>query len=306
VPAYPSGRSIPLAGRGALITGASEGLGLAIARCYVRAGADVMVCARSEDRIREARDELALDASDGQRVAAAAADVSDPAAVGRLVERAGAELTHLSVLVNNAAVQGPVGRLWEVDVDEWIQTLRTNLIGSALVARAMVPHFERAGGGKIIQVSGGGATAPMHGLSAYAASKAGVVRLAETLALELAPLSVDVNALAPGALNTRMLEEVLEAGPQSVGEAYYQRALAQKADGGASPERAAELAVWLASSQSDGITGKLLSAVWDPWETLGEHRQDLDSDVYTLRRIVPADRGLQWGERAEPGAVARR
>jgi NAD(P)-dependent dehydrogenase (short-subunit alcohol dehydrogenase family) len=303
VSASPSGRSITLAGRGALITGASEGLGLAIARSYVRAGADVVVCARSEDRIREAGDELALGARDGQRVVATAADVSDPAAVARLVERAGVELSNLSVLVNNAGVQGPVGRLWEVNVDEWMQTLRTNLIGSALVARAMVPSFEHAGGGKIIQVSGGGATAPMHGLSAYAASKAGVVRLAETLALELAPLSVDVNALAPGALNTRMLEEVLEAGPQGVGEAYYQRALAQKADGGASPERAAELAVWLASSQSDGITGKLLSAVWDPWETLAEHREDLDSDVYTLRRIVPADRGLQWGE---PDAVARR
>jgi NAD(P)-dependent dehydrogenase (short-subunit alcohol dehydrogenase family) len=142
----------------------------------------------------------------------------------------------------------------------------------------------------------------MEGLSAYAASKAAVVRLAETLALELASRRVDVNALSPGALNTQMLDEVLAAGPERVGEQRYRQALSQKSGGGAPPERAAELAVWLASPASDGITGKLLSAVWDPWERLAEHRTELASDIYTLRRIVPADRGLDWGEVSEPGA----
>lgn len=230
-----SAPSYPLAGRGALITGASEGLGLAIARAYVAAGADVMVCARSEDRIEEARAELVALAGEGQRVLAMAADVADSAAVNGLVERAGAELANLSLLVNNAGVQGPAGTLWEVDFDAWVRALQINLIGSALVARAMVPYFERAGSGKIVQVSGGGATSPMPGLSAYAASKAGVVRLAETLSLELASRRVDVNALAPGAMNTRMLEEVLAAGPDRVGEAHYRRALAQKADGAPRP-----------------------------------------------------------------------
>jgi hypothetical protein len=94
-----------------------------------------------------------------------------------------------------------------------------------------------------------------------------------------------------------MLDEVLAAGPEGVGQAYYDRAMNQKTTGGAPMERAAALAVFLGSAASDGITGKLLSAIWDPWEDLAEHRDDLESDVYTLRRIVPKDRGFDWGDR---------
>ena len=154
----------------------------------------------------------------------------------------------------------------------------------------------RRGYGKIVQLSGGGATNPLPGLSAYAASKAAVVRFAETLAEELREHHVDVNAVAPGALNTRMLDEVLAAGPERVGQAFYERALEQQRSGGVPLERGAELAVWLASAASDGVTGKLLSAVWDPWRELPRHLEDLASDVYTLRRIVPGDRGLGWGD----------
>jgi NAD(P)-dependent dehydrogenase (short-subunit alcohol dehydrogenase family) len=177
-----------------------------------------------------------------------------------------------------------------------VRTIEINLLGSVLLARAVVGHMRERGYGKIVQLSGGGATAPMPGLSAYAASKAAVVRFTETLAVELRDDHVDVNALAPGALNTRMLDEVLQAGPERVGEAHYQRALAQQQGGGVPLARGADLAVFLGSAASDGISGKLLSAVWDPWAQLPAHRAELDSDVYTLRRIVPADRGMDWGE----------
>ena len=108
---------------------------------------------------------------------------------------------------------------------------------------------------------------------------------------------IDVNAVAPGALNTRLLDEVLEAGPDKVGNAFYERALKQKKEGGAPLDRGADLCVFLASAQSDGISGKLLSAVWDPWEELPHHVLDLAGDVYTLRRILPKDRGFDWGDR---------
>jgi NAD(P)-dependent dehydrogenase (short-subunit alcohol dehydrogenase family) len=123
-----------------------------------------------------------------------------------------------------------------------------------------------------------------------------VIRFAETLAQELREANVDVNAIAPGALNTRLLDEVIEAGPELVGDTFHARALEQQASGGAGLERGAMLAVWLGSAASDGVSGKLLSALWDPWRDLPEHRDDLASDIYTLRRIVPADRGLEWGE----------
>jgi NAD(P)-dependent dehydrogenase (short-subunit alcohol dehydrogenase family) len=134
-------------------------------------------------------------------------------------------------------------------------------------------------------------------LSAYAASKAAVVRFMETLAHEVRAHNIDVNAIAPGALNTRLLDEVIEAGAERVGAGFYARALEQQASGGTPLERGVSLAVYLASAASDGITGRLLSAVWDPWATLGEHREELAAtDVYTLRRIVPAERGLDLGD----------
>jgi len=92
-----------------------------------------------------------------------------------------------------------------------------------------------------------------------------------------------------------MLDEVLASGPEAVGKEFYERALQQKASGGAGLEKGASLAVFLGSAGSDGITGKLISAIWDPWEELDRYKADLeDSDIYTLRRIVPTDRGLDW------------
>lgn len=285
-----------LDGRCALITGASQGLGLEIARQYVDAGASVFICARDEAALRSAQAELTSRAGDAARIGAQAADVSDPDQVEALVAAAVNRFPGLSILVNNAGVYGPKGRIEAVDWEAWVDAIRINLMGSVLPARALVPQLKRAGRGKLVQLSGGGATSPLAGLSAYAASKAAVVRFVETLALELQDDGVDVNAVAPGALNTRMLDEVIEAGPERVGEAFYQRALEQQRSGGTPLEVGAELAVWLASEASDGISGKLLSAVWDPWRELPEHLTDLASDVYTLRRIVPADRGWSWGD----------
>jgi 3-oxoacyl-[acyl-carrier protein] reductase len=152
--------------------------------------------------------------------------------------------------------------------------------------------------GCIIQVSGGGATNPLPGLSAYAASKAAVVRFAETLALEVKDFGISVNSIAPGALNTRLLDEVLAAGPDKVGRQFYERSLAQKRDGGVPLSKGAELAVFLASDTARGITGRLISAVWDHWQEWPNHLDTLaESDLYTLRRIVGRDRGENWGDR---------
>ncbi len=289
--------SAELSGRTALITGASHGLGLEIARAYLDAGAaGIVVCGRDEDALERALSELKARAAPDQKVLGEPADVSQPHDVERLVEVALAGLGEITILVSNAGVYGPKGTIEQVDWSEWTRAIEINLLGSVLPARALVSHFGERGYGKIVQLSGGGATGPLPGLSAYAASKAAVVRFAETLAEELRERHVDVNAIAPGALNTRMLDEVLSAGAQRVGEDFYRRALEQQRSGGVPLRRGAELAVFLGSAASDGITGKLLSAVWDPWADLPRHLADLASDVYTLRRIVPGDRGLDWGE----------
>jgi len=288
----------PLDGRTALVTGASQGFGLAIARAYAQAGASVFMCARDGAVLERARSEVASLAGPGQQVLAQTADVSRPDDVERLVAATFRAFPRLHILVNNAGVYGPIGPIEEVNWDAWVQAIGINLFGSIITCRAVLPHFKSHRSGKIVQVSGGGATNPLPRVSAYAASKAAIVRLMETLAEEVRGDGIDVNALAPGALNTRLLEEVLAAGPERSGRSFYERALKQKEDGGTPLQQGADLAVFLGSSASDGITGKLLSAVWDPWDTLDRHRDDLArTDVYTLRRIVPADRGLSWGKR---------
>ncbi|MCS6801468.1 MAG: SDR family oxidoreductase [Chloroflexota bacterium] len=285
-----------LAGRTAIITGASRGIGRAIAEAFVEAGASVLIAARSSQALAETEAALRPRLGAGQQLRSLAVDVGERAQIDALISQAVETFGRVHILVNNAGIYGPKGRLETIAWEEWEQALRVNLIGSVYAARALLPHLRAHGGGKIIQLSGGGATSPMPYLTAYAASKAAVVRFVESLALEVRDARIDVNAIAPGAINTGMLDEIIAAGPERVGEEYYRRALRQRDEGGAPIDQAAALAVWLASSASDGITGKLISAVWDPWRDLGRYRDDLSSsDVYTLRRIVPKDRGLEWG-----------
>lgn len=285
-----------LEGKVAIITGGNQGLGLEIAKRYLAAGASVAICARNKGRLEMAEGQLRPLARAGQRIVARGADVSKIGDVKKLVDFVKGELGHIDILVNNAGVYGPKGVVEEVDWREWARAIDINLYGSILMCRAVLPAFKARKGGKIIQLSGGGATNPLPRLSAYAVSKAAIVRFVETLAEEVREDGIDVNAIAPGALNTRLLDEVLDAGPGKVGQSFYERALKQKQSGGTPLEKGAELAVFLGSSRSNGITGKLISAAWDPWVSLPEHLDDLaGSDIYTLRRIVPKDRGKTWG-----------
>jgi 3-oxoacyl-[acyl-carrier protein] reductase len=285
-----------LQGRSAIITGANQGLGRAIATSFVQAGASVLLVARGEELLQQVRQELeALATQPGQRVHALRGDVSDPASCAAVVEQAQSLLPNLTILVNNAGVYGPIGPIEDVAWDEWVAAIQVNLFGTVLMCREVIPLMRSRGYGKIINLSGGGATAPLPRFSAYAASKVAIVRLTETFAEELRDAHIDVNAIAPGALNTRLLDQVLEAGPEKVGSEFYDRSVKQRDQGGAPLEKGAALAVWLASAASDGITGRLLSALWDDWASLPSKREQLaKSDIYTLRRIVPEDRGEKW------------
>jgi NAD(P)-dependent dehydrogenase (short-subunit alcohol dehydrogenase family) len=285
-----------LSGRSAIVTGASQGLGLSIARAYVEAGASVAICARDASSLEVAVTELRSVARESQKIVARRTDVAEETDVAAFVELALRELGRIDILVNNAGVYGPLGAIEEIDWSAWVRAIEINVMGSVLFCRALLPHFKQNRSGKIIQLSGGGATNPLPRISAYAASKAAIVRFAETLAEEVREWGIDVNSIAPGALNTRLLDEVLAAGPDRVGENFYNRSVKQKESGGAGLQKGTELALFLASTASDGITGKLISAVWDPFSEFPQHSEDLrKTDVYTLRRIVPKDRGLKWG-----------
>jgi len=287
-----------LAGKKAIITGANQGLGFEIAKKYVQAGADIMLCARNATLLSAARAELEAMATPGQKIVSDVSDVSSEADVQALVANTYKLLGGCHILVNNAGVYGPKGEIESVDWAEWVKTIEINVYGSILMCRALLPHFKAQRYGKVIQLSGGGATNPLPRISAYAVSKAAIVRFAETLAEEVRGTGIDINAIAPGPLNTRMLDEILQAGPKKVGQAFYDRSLQQKESGGAPLDKGADLALFLASAASDGITAKLISAVWDDWEQWPEHLDELSSsDTYTLRRIAGRDRGFKWGDK---------
>jgi len=278
----------------ALITGGSQGLGKAIAEHFLREGANIVLCARSEKELSATRAELA-GKFPAQKVFAKTCDVSNESHVNALVAFALASLGSLDALVLNAGIYGPMGPTESVPLDEWRRAIEINLFGVLLPARAVIPYFKKAGRGKIVVLSGGGATNPLPNISSYAASKAAVVRLMETLAEELKPFHVDVNAIAPGALATRLVDEVLAAGPEKVGATFFEKNKTWKEKGAVPLDLGASLAVYLASAESNGITGKLVSAQWDPWKDLRNHREELaKSDIYCLRRIVPEDRGKKW------------
>jgi NAD(P)-dependent dehydrogenase (short-subunit alcohol dehydrogenase family) len=290
--------SFPLNRKVAIITGANQGLGLAISRKYVQAGASIVMCARNEELLMTAQKELASSLRPEQVIEAAVADVSDASSVEQLVKGTLQRFGRIDILVNNAGVYGPMGPIEIVDWAQWIRAVEINLFGSVLMCRAVLPAMKQQRKGKIIQLSGGGATNPLPNISAYAVSKAAIVRFVETLAEEVRESHIGVNAIAPGALNSRMLDEVLAAGPEKVGRAFFDRALKQKDSGGTGFDPGAELAVFLGSDASNGITGKLISAVWDNWMHWSEHADELrTSDVYTLRRITGRDRGFSWGDK---------
>jgi NAD(P)-dependent dehydrogenase (short-subunit alcohol dehydrogenase family) len=281
-----------LKSRAAIITGANRGLGEAIARSFALEGANLLLTARDANLMREVAE--GIPRAPEQKVEWVTADVSQLEDIDVIRDRAMRDFGRVDILVNNAGVYGPIGRLEDVDWQEWCEAITINLFGTAAMSRAVIPVMKKQGYGKIISLSGGGATAPLPRFSAYAASKAAVVRFTETLAYELAEDRIDVNVIAPGALNTRLLDQVLEAGPGRAGEDFYRRAIRQRQEGGASLEVAAELAVFLASGESDGISGRLISAVWDDWRNFAAYRDRLtSSDVFTLRRIVPQDRGWE-------------
>lgn len=279
-----------LLGCNALVTGGTQGLGRAIVEAFLAEGASVTFCARTASDVAAAAAALKGRLRPGQAVQGVVADVAEPAAVAALFARA-AQLGPLHIVVSNAAIHGPIGPTESVDFDAWNRVWQVNVTGTLLVCQHAVCAMKSTGGGRIVVVSGGGAAAPRPSFAAYAATKAAVVRLTETLAEEVRPHGIAVNALAPGLLRTRLAEEVIEAGAAKAGaEADEVRtALAEPESG--RPDRAVALCVFLAADAPDALTGRLLSAPWDPWETLADPGSALARDAYTLRRIVPGADG---------------
>lgn len=259
-----------------LVTGGSMGIGRACARQLAESGWQVAVAARGAGAVEETVAALPGEGHMGVRL-----DVSDPGGW----DEALAGIDSLSALVCAAGVIGPIGRLGTYSPEDFVRTVEINLFGTWLAVNACLPLL-RESRGAVVTFSGGGATSPLPRFDGYAASKAAVVRLTENLARDLAGDGVRLNSVAPGFVVTRMHEATVEAGPDAAGSGYFETTQRQVAEGGVPPERAAALVDFLVSNDAEGITGKLISAPWDPWED-EEFRARLRSepDLATLRRI---------------------
>ncbi len=277
-----------LEGKNAVIVGGSRGINKEVARAFLQEGATVLLVARLKKELDAAKKEL----SSLGTVSTCVADVSKLSDVKKIAAQV-KKWKKLDVIVNGAAISGPIGPVLETDPKKWSDSVGVTLVGTYHVVRLLGPFMLKKGG-VIINYVGGG-EGPFLNYTSYVAAKGGVMRFTETAAAELKNTGIRINAIAPGAVNTRFLEDLLKAGPKKAGKENYERALRQKQNGGVPPQKAAQLCVWLASEAPKEITGKIFSAQWDPYVDLKNHLADVTAtDVYTMRRVRPKDRGFDW------------
>jgi 2-deoxy-D-gluconate 3-dehydrogenase len=239
----------PLAGKVALVTGGNRGLGRAMATALAGAGADVALAARDRDSLEAAAQEIR---AGGRRALAVPTDVTSAAEVDALLARTVEELGGLDVLVNNSGVLHPQP-LIETSDEDWDRVLDTNLRGTFLCSRAAGRLFAERGAGKVINVASNFAYMGVPGFVSYCASKAAVVAFTRALAVEWAPLNVQVNAIAPGYFESDMNAEL------RADEELLRRTLRQiPARRMGRPQELGPLVVYLASSASDFMTGETL------------------------------------------------
>lgn len=275
-----------------LITGASSGIGRYLAGRLSGKGHLVWGAARSvapgPDAVLETHADFRY----------SPCDVSSFEAVEALRDEVRQTWGSLDGLICCGGVQAPIGPAMKADPLAWSANLRTNLDGTFFVIRAFYDllSMTREENAKVLCFSGGGASSPRPNFSAYACAKAAVVRLVENLSVEWRGFPMDINAIAPGAVATGMTQEVLRMGMERAGS--NEIAIAGRLlESGAGPmRRVGDLVEYLLSQASNGVSGRLISAPWDPWAELGEKTSELaESDIYTLRRITPEERGKKWG-----------
>ena len=267
-----------------IITGGSLGIGFAIAKACAGQGAEVIIAARNQGNLEDSLKKI-KSISEKNHIAYSL-DVGDLKAVKVFAEWIKNEGLVVNGLVNCAGIYGPIGKTPNIDMENFTQAIRINFLGTVYMCSVFSPLLVSSTNKKIVNYSGGGAASPFPNYSAYASSKAAIVRFTENLSGELDDDGFDINCIAPGFVITRLHQETVGAGSEIAGPEFYENTKKQIEEGGVPPEIAAELTIFLLSEDADGITGKFLSAPWDPWQdkTFQEKLRE-DNDLATLRRI---------------------
>lgn len=266
------------------VTGAGRGIGRAIALKLASEGYTVCGSSRTLPELEETR------ALSSNKVRIASVDATNHSAIEKWMEK---EITETKAtpwgLVVSAGTYGSIGSFVETPFSEWEAGIKLNLLSPAYTTQAFARILiSKKLPGRILLMSGGGATQPLPNFSNYCAAKSAVVRFAETIAHELKPYQITVNTIAPGAIATRFVDDVIAAGPEKSGKIMYEKALKQKKEPGVGPEKAAELAAYLLSENTTQVTSRLISAQWDDWSKFQENWNEIEkTDWYTLKRSTP-------------------
>jgi NAD(P)-dependent dehydrogenase (short-subunit alcohol dehydrogenase family) len=246
----------PLEGRVAIVTGGGQGIGRAISLALADAGASVVVAARNREAIGAVEAEIR---ARGGNALAVPADVTRASDIDAMVATARARLGPIDVLVNNAGIAGPTANVEDVSEAEWDEVMRVNLTGPFRCCRAVVPEMKRRRRGRIINISSISGKRPLAQRTPYAASKLGLVGLTRTLAAELGPFDVTVNAVSPGATSGERIERVIENAARAQGktvEEVTKSFLASTPLGRmVDPEDTARVVVFFASDAARNVTG---------------------------------------------------
>ncbi len=239
--------SFDLTGKVAIVTGASRGIGAAIARTYAAAGAAVVLASRKLDALEAVAAEIR---ADGGKALAIPAHTGDEAAIHALVKRTVEAFGRVDILVNNAAISPHFGPVLTAEESQWDKTYDVNVKGYVRTIKACVPHMEQRGGGKIINMASIAGRFPQWGLGVYCVSKAGVIMLTEVLANELAPSNIQVNAIAPGFVKTKFSSPIWSNDVMNEGTlaAIPQHRMAE-------PDEITGIALYLAAPASGFTTG---------------------------------------------------
>lgn len=274
-----------------VITGATRGLGKLIAQRFLNTGADLILISRNIQDLKKTEEEFFSQLTTNQKIFSFPFNLKNIHKIPELIQQVKDTAGNPDILVNNAAIQGPIGPVYQNEWDEWLSCVEVCLFAPVQLTRGFLPGMIKKGYGRIINVSGGGATSPRPNFSSYATAKSGLVRFSETIAHEVASMGITVNCVSPGIMSSNITQEIIHAGKECAGNNEYETAIHLLENNSHNEDLAADLVYFLTTQACDKINGKLISAVWDIWKKIPDHSDHISkTDLFTLRRIIPEDR----------------
>ena len=283
-----------LKNKNVIITGSTGGLGSELAFKYLNEGANLILIGRDQLKLNNLKSKLKKSTQHNQFIVTIKLDLSKLNSISKIIHKELKKISKIDILINCAAVQGPIGQSWENNFKDWEKSFNINFYSLMIMTNTILPYMLKNNSGSIINISGGGSTSSRPDFSSYAIAKTALVRYTEILADELSKTKIKVNAIAPGVMATKMIKQVIKFKKNITNIKEVVSAEKVLAEGD-NKQKAIDLCIFLSKKESNGISGKLISAVWDPWRHLSRYKSHLaNSDIYTLRRIIPEDRGLNW------------